>query len=715
MPALSHFLNSLVFMKRDDTIVHVGARSHLGVGMRKPLLFLLALLSGAPCRAADEATRYFKMVYDAVHPVVEVFEQHRLANVLNQLNIVSIFNFFDQEVSITDEKNQEHRVYLASPEELRKLLGTDATVQLKRNKKSIFSYQNESDLTVRIAGVKKKYEQISDVNYKRERIFEASDFSPALERLARCIQAYLEKQNKTVPLSYCYYGVELTLEEQIKNAMICNDRDGALIARAMHGALISQSKGVEVTDSQFAKQIDEDRIKGALACAAGTPVTILENHLLDHQFLERNDSEFFKKLMLVRPEAATSTMGSYVQQYLKPAALLTRELLERDPKTIQTIKRRPSASRFRDIPEEVIDVCVQERQKAIQAASGFLARNWKKFQEIHQGSNHDGARAFSCYLVSGTPHYVWDASKKGDAKRMVSKMCYFTGITPKGINHQLELTESYLQSIGAKEVLVNGVWESCPEGNIHDFFPDPDERFLNGFPLPVRVQLCVNLMTLTNKIWQYMKGNEQDKRSAANNEIEKYYEMPTNDTKLKKLLKSKMEEIFNPYWPISFNRYNGTDHFIRCGIWGVVGLEDYKRKGCFRYPNPLTFEVYYREATQQDITKDPLVYRPAQIMEHDSVEQNVGLSAQDPFEELGLSDLYQTWQRGKILSKSDVRTRLKNFLDQERSRNDKDKMRSLSIELLGYRHIFDIGEQQQVTLREWTDLGKEFDKAGRTD
>ncbi len=74
IPALAYFQSSLVFMKRDAIIAHVDARSHLGVGMRKPLLFLLTLLSGAPCRAADEATRYFKMVYDAVHPVVEVFE-----------------------------------------------------------------------------------------------------------------------------------------------------------------------------------------------------------------------------------------------------------------------------------------------------------------------------------------------------------------------------------------------------------------------------------------------------------------------------------------------------------------------------------------------------------------------------------------------------------------------------------------------------------------
>lgn len=675
-------------------------------------MFLLALLSGAPCRAADEATRYFKMVYDAVHPVVEVFEQHRLANVSNQLNIVSIFNFFDQEVSITDEKNQEHRVYLASPEELRKLLGTDATVQLKRNKKSIFSYQNESDLTVRIAGVKKKYEQISDVNYKRERIFEASDFSPALERLAQCIQAYLEKQNKTVPLSYCYYGVELTLEEQIKNAMIRNDRDGALIARAMHGALISQSEEVEITDAQFAIQVDEDRIKGALACAAGTPVTILENHLLDHQFLERNDSEFFTKLMLVRPGAVTSTMESYVQQYLKPAAQLTQELWQYTPDIVKILKSGSSKGEYSGIRDEVIDLCEQERQKAMQAAGDFLARNWKKFQEIRQGSNHDGAREFSCYLVSGTPHYVWDASQKGDAKRMVSKMCYFTGITPKGINHQLEVIEGCLQYMGAKEVLVNGVWKPCPKGNIHDFFPDPDKRFLYSDPKPLSGQLCVNLILLSNKIWQYMKGDKHDQKLANSYLMESNDTMPTDDTELVDLLKPKMEGIFNPYWPISFHRYNGFNHFIRCGVNGL-GISDFSKHGCFRYPNPLTFEVYYREATQQDITKDPLVYRPARTMEHDSVERNVELSTQDHFEELGLANLYQTWQREKILSKPDVRTRLKKFLDQENNANN--SYRTVLVDLLGYRSVFELSQQREITLREWTDLSKEFDKAGRTD
>lgn len=189
-------------MTRDAKIAYVDARSHLDVGMRKFLLFLLALLSGAPCRAADEATRYFKMVYDAIHPVVEVFEQHRLANVLNQLNIVSIFNFFDQGVSITDNGSNDHSIYMASPDELRRLLGTDATVQLKRNKKSILPYQNESDLTVKIAGIQEKYQQISNIRYKGNRVFEASDFSPALERTGSMYSGLSRKteQNRTAEL-----------------------------------------------------------------------------------------------------------------------------------------------------------------------------------------------------------------------------------------------------------------------------------------------------------------------------------------------------------------------------------------------------------------------------------------------------------------------------------------------------------------------------------
>ncbi len=577
-------------------------------------------------------------------------------------------------------------------------MASDKGMRFKRGNQDILPYQNESDLTVKIAGVQEKYRQISDVNYKGERIFEASDFSPALERLAQCIRAYLEKQNKTVPLSYCYYGVELTLEEQIKNAMIRNDRDGALIARAMHGALISQSEEVEITDAQFAIQVDEDRIKGALACAAGTPVTILENHLLDGQFLESNDSEFFTKLTLVRPGAATSTMESYVQQYLKPAAQLTQELWQYTPDIVKILKSGSSTGEYSGIRDEVIDLYEQERQKTMQAASGFLARNWKNFQEIHQGSNHDGARGYSCYLVSGTPHYVWDAS--GGTKRMVSKMCYFTGITPKGINRQLELIGGYLQRMGGTE--------STPCGNIHDFFSDPDERFLPDDSKPVRGQLCVNLILLSNKIWQYMKGDKQDQELANSYPMESNDTMPASNTELVDLLKPKMEGIFNPYWPISFNRYNGFNHFIRCGVNGL-GITDFGDYGCFRHPNPLTFEVYHREATKQDITKDPIVYRPARIVEQDLAS----LSTQDHFEELGLIDFYQTWQREKILSKPDVRTRLKNFLDQENNANN--SYRAVLVDLLGYRSVFELSQQREITLREWTDLGKEFDKAGRTD
>lgn len=474
--------------------------------------------------------------------------------------------------------------------------------------------------------------------------------------------------------------------------MIRNDRDGAFIARAMHGALISQSEEVEITDAQFAIQVDEDRIKGALACAAGTPVTILENHLLDHQFLERNDSEFFTKLMLVRPEAATSTMESYVQQYLKPAAQLTQELLKGDPGTIQITKRRPSSSHFRDIPEEVIDICVQERQKAMRAAGDFLVKNWKKFQEIHQGTNHDGARGYSCYLVSGTPHYVWDAS--GGAKRMVSKMCYFTGITPKGINRQLEHIEGYLQRMGGTE--------STPCGNIRDFFSDPDERFLPDDSKPVRGQLCVNLMTLTNKIWQYMKGTEQDKRKAAQSVRERGYLMPTNDADLKVQFEQQINEIFNPYWPISFNRYNGFNHFIRCGVNGL-GITDFGDYGCFRHPNPLTFEVYHREATKQDIRKDPIVYRPARIVECN--EQTV--DSQKVFETLGLLDLWNEWQQKKILTKPYVQSKLRSFL--KTAGKIDITCKTWYLRRLYEQHVFDTGE---IKLGEWTELKEEFRKAG---